>query len=167
MTQTVALRSLAVTDAKAMMCVLADPVLYEYTGGEPPSLAELEEQYLIQVRGRSADYTQEWLNPSSNVDLGASRSATSKQRFPSQEGRQRSPGSSVHPGKGAGMPRRAVRLLLRLLEARGVHDVMAHIHPSHEASQSVARKVGFIPTQVVVAGEVRWLRPSQPRDVSE
>lgn len=62
MTQTGTLRNLTVIDAKAMMRVLADPVLYEFTGGEPLSLAELEERYLIQVRGRSADCTQEWLN---------------------------------------------------------------------------------------------------------
>lgn len=42
MTTSIALRPLSVTDAPEMAAVLADPELYRYTGGEPPSVAGLE-----------------------------------------------------------------------------------------------------------------------------
>ena len=48
------LRPLRVDDAAEMAEVLADPSLYEFTGGEPPSVADLERRYAVQTRGRSA-----------------------------------------------------------------------------------------------------------------
>src|SRR6059058_1561421 len=42
--------------------VLADPALYVFTGGDPPSAAELGERYERQARGRSADGRELWLN---------------------------------------------------------------------------------------------------------
>ena len=62
MKEPVALRPLRVTDAAEMAVVLAHLELYLYTGGEPPSEADLERLYAIQTRGRSADGTEEWLN---------------------------------------------------------------------------------------------------------
>jgi len=62
LTETIALRPLRVTDAADMAVVPAHPDLYKYTGGEPPSEADLERLYAIQTRGRSADGAEEWLN---------------------------------------------------------------------------------------------------------
>lgn len=50
-----ALRPLTVEDAPAMVSVLADPSLYEFTGGRPPTPDQLTRQYTAQVRGRSAE----------------------------------------------------------------------------------------------------------------
>ena len=45
-----------------MIEVLADPSLYDYTGGEIPSLKLLEERYAAQAVRHSADGSQWWLN---------------------------------------------------------------------------------------------------------
>ena len=45
-----------------MIEVLADPSLYEYTGGEIPSLKVLEKRYAAQAVGHSDDASQWWLN---------------------------------------------------------------------------------------------------------
>ncbi|SEA73640.1 hypothetical protein SAMN02910418_02284 [Bowdeniella nasicola] len=55
----VALRPLTVGDAEVMSHVLADPTLYEFTGGGPASVEELKRRYAIQTRGNSADGAEE------------------------------------------------------------------------------------------------------------
>ena len=45
----------------------------------------------------------------------------------------------------------------------GAKQVIAHIHPDHEASVAVARRIGMSPTGEVVDGEVRWEGPVTPR----
>lgn len=45
------LEPLSVAHASSMVNVLADPSLYEFTGGEAPSLRELENRYAAQVVG--------------------------------------------------------------------------------------------------------------------
>jgi hypothetical protein len=42
------------------------------------------------------------------------------------------------------------------LRDHGVGVLMAHIHPAHAASTSVARALGLAPTDVIADGEVRW-----------
>lgn len=55
-------RPLSVDDATAMAVVLADPSLYRYTGGAPPSDEELTRRYSSMVRGTSPDGREEWIN---------------------------------------------------------------------------------------------------------
>ena len=52
----------------------------------------------------------------------------------------------------------AVGALVAWLEARGVGIVVAHVHPDHVASASVAAAAGLVRTDVVHDGEVRWER---------
>jgi RimJ/RimL family protein N-acetyltransferase len=56
------LEPLQVDHAEAMVAVLADPGLYEYMGGQPPSLAVLRARYQRQTFRRSADGSQLWFN---------------------------------------------------------------------------------------------------------
>jgi hypothetical protein len=49
------LQPLRVEQAPEMGAVLDDPALYTYTGGRPPSEAELAERYRRQVAGVSPD----------------------------------------------------------------------------------------------------------------
>ncbi len=42
------------------------------------------------------------------------------------------------------------------LRRHGVDVLVAHVHPSHEASIGVARHLGMTATDVLVDGEVRW-----------
>ena len=53
---------LSVGHAPSMTEVLADPSLYDYTGGEAPSLQQLENRYTAQAVGHSHDGSQWWLN---------------------------------------------------------------------------------------------------------
>lgn len=45
-----------------MAKVMGDPSLYEYRGATPPTLDALRSRYERQVRGRSLDSSQLWLN---------------------------------------------------------------------------------------------------------
>ena len=45
-----------------MTVVLADPSLYRYTGGEPPTEEDLVHRYSSQVAGHSHDGSQRWIN---------------------------------------------------------------------------------------------------------
>jgi hypothetical protein len=56
------LEPLLVEHAPAMIEVLADPSLYEYTGGEPPSLTVLVKRFAVQAVGHLDDGSQGWLN---------------------------------------------------------------------------------------------------------
>ena len=62
MTTVITLRPLRVDDAHDMAEVPAGAELYRYTGGEPPSVSDLQRQYAVQTRGRSADGTEQWFN---------------------------------------------------------------------------------------------------------
>ena len=53
---------LAVSDAEEMVAVLGDERLYAFTGGGPPTLAELRGRYARLVVGRSPDGSQQWRN---------------------------------------------------------------------------------------------------------
>lgn len=156
MTASVSLRLLRVEDASAMAAVLADPSLYEFTGGRPPSATELERQYAVQARGHSADDSEEWLNRL--VLLGARREPVGyvQATVPRDGG----PGEIAWvigtPWQGRGIAGHACALLLRELTRRGVRRVIAHVHPDHRASQRVAAGLGMEPTGTVVDGEVRW-----------
>ena len=156
MTETVTLRPLRVTDAAEMAVVLAHPDLYRYTGGEPPNEADLERLYAIQTRGRSADGTEEWLNDI--VVVGDAQRAVGfvQATLPTDQRTAEISWVIGQPWQRRGYAGRAARLLTDSLRARGVTQVIAHIHPDHVASQRVAERLGMSPTDVVVDGETRW-----------
>lgn len=54
------LTPLAVADADEMVGVLSGATLYTFTGGSPPSLAELRARYAGLAGGRSPDGHEEW-----------------------------------------------------------------------------------------------------------
>ncbi|MFP5199931.1 GNAT family N-acetyltransferase, partial [Micrococcus luteus] len=62
MTERIRLRPLSPDDAPEMTRVLADPALYQYTGGKPPTVEGLTGQYTVQSRGHSTDRTETWIN---------------------------------------------------------------------------------------------------------
>ena len=55
-TERLALEPLTIDHAAEMVAVLADPALYEFTGGEPPGEAELTARYARQTSNPA------WLN---------------------------------------------------------------------------------------------------------
>lgn len=58
----VRLEPLTVDLAVPMVDVLANPAIYRFIGGRPPTLSELQRRYAAQVVGHSEDQTQWWSN---------------------------------------------------------------------------------------------------------
>lgn len=142
-----------------MSQVLADPSLYEFTGGEPPSPEELARRYEAQTRGRSSDGSQEWINLI--VTLGPDQPIGYVQAtVPTDGGPTEIAWVIGAAWQGRGHARAAVRLLVDDLAGRGIEHLVAHIHPDHIASQRIAAAMGLEPTDVIEDGEVRWERPA-------
>ena len=162
---TVELSPLTVDHAGAMVGVLSDPSLYEFTGGTPPTLEELTARYARQAVGHSADGTEQWLNwvvllDSTPVGFVQATVVDDSAEIawvisPSVQGR--------------GLATEAARAMSELLSAAGVRRLVAHVHPDHAASARVAERLGLRRTDVVEDGEIRWVRddPAQGDFVGE
>jgi RimJ/RimL family protein N-acetyltransferase len=145
-----------------MAGVLADPALYGFIGGRPPTASELAERYRIQVEGRSADGREAWRNwivreRSSGVATGFVQATIAAN------------GSDAEiawligvPWQGRGYATEAARALVVWLTGTGVGTIVAHVHPDHRASAVVAERAGLEPTDVLVDGERTWRRVSPP-----
>jgi RimJ/RimL family protein N-acetyltransferase len=150
---------LRVDDAAEMVTVLADPTLYGFIGGRPPTLGELTEQYRRQVVGRSVDGREEWLNwivRVENVAVGYVQATV-------EQGRRAIIAWVIgRPWQGRGYATAAAREMLALLRGRGVQRVEAYIVPGHAASERVAARLGLCATGELSEGEQMWL--SLPTD---
>lgn len=147
-------RPLSVDDAAVMAVVLADPSLYRFTGGAPPSEEGLARKYSSMVRGTSPDGREEWINLVVTLDgqpIGYVQATVA-------DGGEVAEIAWVIGGRWQcrGYAKQAVGLLLSDLRDRGVRHVIAHIHPDHEASTRVAEAAGLSATDYLIDGEVRW-----------
>lgn len=157
MSATVRIRPLEVADAREMAGVLAHPDLYVLTGGEPPSRSELERRYASQSEGRSPDGSERWINHVVVADNGQRAVGYVQATIPVGGGPAEIAWVIGRPWQGRGYAAQAASLLLDELRGQGVHQIVAHIHPDHEASQHVARRLGLRPTQTTDDGETRWI----------
>jgi RimJ/RimL family protein N-acetyltransferase len=145
--------------AAEMVGVLADPVLYLHTGGEPPDLETLKARYYRQARGRSPDGKELWLNwivrtrePSAavgyvQVTLSLSEGVADVAWVI----------GTVHQRRGYASE--AAAAVLEWLEpSTQVRRITAHIADRNLASQGVARRLGFVPTGEFEHGEQVWCR---------
>lgn len=152
------LEPLSVDHAAEMVGVLADRSLYDYTGGDPPTRADLDRRYAAQAVGRSPDGSQCWLNWI--VRDGAAGSAlgyvqATLEYVGADLGAELS--WVVSPAyRGRGIATEAARAMIDWLHGHAVEQYSAHVHPRHEASIRVARKLGLHPTTEMDDGEVRW-----------
>lgn len=150
----------AVSDAAEMVPVLADPVLYEFIGGRPPTLEQLERRYAAQSVGHSEDRAQWWLNWV--VRLGESREAVGYVQATVEDDRSTLEASIawvIAPQfQRRGLGSEATSAMVDWLRNAGVTRFAASIHPHHDASAALARHQGFRPTGTIDDdGEVRWL----------
>jgi RimJ/RimL family protein N-acetyltransferase len=149
----VTLEPLRVEHAEEMVAVLADPSLYAFAGGAPPSLAQLRARYAAQVAGGGEG--ERWLNwvvreVASGVAVGYVQATV--------RGPEASIAWVIRAGyQGRGFAGDAVLAMIELLRAEGVERLRADIHPDHAASAAVARRAGLSPTDEVVDGEIRWV----------
>jgi RimJ/RimL family protein N-acetyltransferase len=151
---------LRVEHAPEMVAVLADHGLYVYTGEEPPpSLEELTERYERQVLGRSPDGHQLWHNWIVRVSDTGECAGTIQATITGHDAELAWVIAISFHGRGyATEAGTAVRDAL--LAGRGGDPVvafLAHIAPGHVASETVARRLGLVPTELMVHGERRWL----------
>ena len=152
------LEPLTVQHADEMHCLLDDPALHAFTGGSPAGLEELRERYARQADGRSPDGSQRWLNwvvrhRDTSRAVGAVQATVT-----TADGRCTAEVAWViaRPHQRRGHASEAAHTMAAWLRARGVHELVAHVHPAHSASAAVARALGLVPTGTVVDGEVRW-----------
>jgi uncharacterized protein (DUF1684 family) len=151
---TVDLTPLTVDHAAAMVAVLSDPSLYEFTGGAPPTLDELTARYARQTVGHSPDGSEQWRNWVVLLD-----SAPVGYVQATVVGDSAEVAWVIAPAaQGRGVATRASREMVERLTALGVRRLVAHVHPDHVASARVAERLGLRRTDVVEDGEVRWVR---------
>lgn len=150
------LEPLRVDHAVEMVDVLGDSALYEFTGGEPPTLEELSARHASQIRGVSSDGTEEWRN-------WIVRSAATSEAIGYVQATIRSEPRSADLAWvigtrwwGRGYATEAASSAVELLREDDVAHFTAHISPGHDASERVAQKLGLHPTAQLVDGEVVW-----------
>lgn len=155
-TRRLTLRPVTPADAEAMVAVLADPLLYTFTGGSPPDLDQLRSRYLRLAGGRSPDGSERWLNwivRLGDVPVGVVqatvRPAAGEADVAWQIGTAR---------QGQGYASEAAVGLVEWLVGDGIGSVSAYVHPEHVASQRVAARAGLVRTEETRDGEERWLR---------
>lgn len=155
----VELEPLRVGHAEIMAKVLGDPSSYEYMGGTPPTLDALRSRYERQVRGRSLDGSQLWLNwvvlhRASGDALGYVQATVSGGPNGFQAELAWVIGVTF---QGRGFAKAAAGLVKRWLCVQGVQALVAHIHPDHLASGGVAASLGLTPTGLSEGGETIWV----------
>lgn len=145
-----------------MVDVLASPEMYEFTGGVPPTLAELRARYRAQAVGHSADKTQWWLNwivTVTDVRRPVGYVQATVERWAA--GLTADVAWVIAPdAQGRGLATEAAGAMIGWLRSHGVDRFVAYIHPANGASAAVARKLGLLPTDEIHDGEIRWESPS-------
>jgi RimJ/RimL family protein N-acetyltransferase len=145
-----------------MTAVLANPALYRFTGGEPPSLETLRQQYTAQVAGASPDGGERWLNwvvrlaPHDRQD-GPGPAIGFVQATVTHGGRSADIAWVIGvPWQGQGHAAEAATAMVAWLLETGVTAISAHVHPDHVASERVAARAGLVPTDELEDGERVW-----------
>ena len=153
---------LAGEHADEMAVVLADPELYTFTGGAPPTRQELRARYERWIAG-SPDPAVCWCNWVIQLRSPRCLAGTVQATISTAD----DPVAEVawvvgKPWQGQGIATEAARALIAWLRQQSVKTVIAHIHPDHHASAAVAAAVGLTPTDQLQDGEVRWRRTLTP-----
>ena len=144
--------------AAEMVDVLADESLYEFTGGEPPSLQQLTRRYAAQVVGHSDDGLQTWFNWIVKLrDTGSAVGFVQATVDVDDDGATADVAWVINSShQGQGIASEATQMMITWLRSMGVRRFTALIHPDHEASMGVARHQGFRRSDAVCDGEIRW-----------
>ncbi|MFI7708159.1 GNAT family N-acetyltransferase [Nonomuraea sp. NPDC049480] len=144
---------LRVEHADEMAVVLSDPDLYAFTGGTPLSAQELRDRYERLVAGPPG-----WRN-------WVVRSREEKRLVGYVQATIDGETAEIAwvigtPWQGRGLATASAEALVGWLLEQGISTIVAHIHPDHAASASVAASAGLRPTDRWHEGEVRWERTS-------
>jgi RimJ/RimL family protein N-acetyltransferase len=142
--------------AGEMAAVLADPDLYAFTGGSPPTPQALRSRYERWIAG-SPDPAVSWCNWVIQLRGPGCLAGTVQATLSAADG----PVAEVAwvvgtPWQGRGIATEAAQALIAWLGQQSVPIVIAHIHPRHQASAAVAAAAGLTPTDHWQDGEIRW-----------
>jgi RimJ/RimL family protein N-acetyltransferase len=172
---------LTVDHAEEMAVVLADPGLYEFIGGGPPTGEELRSRYERWAAG-SAEPAVSWCNwvielrgprclagtVQATIGIGPVLADTVladkvlvDKVLDDTVLADTGPAAEIawmvgSPWQGRGIATEAARALVAWLGRQSVLTVIAHVHPSHLASAAVATAAGLSPTGEMQDGEQRW-----------
>ena len=155
------LEPLRVEHAAEMVEVLSAPALYEFTGAAPPSLERLRARYARQAVGHSSDGREGWLNWIARERDTGIAVGTVQATLTTRDARLEAEIAWVI---GAARQRRgyateAAGAMVQWLRTQGIKTITAYIHPDHQASMGVARRLGLAPTPIIDDGETRWEGP--------
>jgi RimJ/RimL family protein N-acetyltransferase len=138
-----------------MVVVLSDEALYGFTGGEPPTLAEIEERYRHQSAGGPGtdEVWHNWIVRLGGDAIGFVQATVT--------GNLAELAWVVEvPWQGHGHASEASIAMRDWLLGRGVGRFSAHIHPDHMASNAVATSIGLTASGELDAdGEMIWKTP--------
>lgn len=158
--RTLTLEPLRVDHAEVLAPLLDDIDIHEFIGGTPATLTQVRERFTRQVVGHSAAGDEGWLNwVVLRADTGEPV-GTVQATLTEVEGETVAELAWViaSPHQRQGYAREAATALAAWLLTEGVSELVAHVHPDHDASAAVARGLGMLPTDTITDGEVRWAR---------
>jgi RimJ/RimL family protein N-acetyltransferase len=151
---------LRVEDAEEMAAVLGDERLHEFIGGEPDTITGLRERYARLVAG-SPDPDKLWLNWVVRRRSDAQPMGTVQATLTIGDGESTANVAWVIgvDWQNQGFASEAARALVGWLRQHGADNVVAHIHPDHQPSATVARRAGLRPTDEQADCERVWRAP--------
>lgn len=142
--------------AEQLFSILSDVSLYEHTHETPPPTLEVLRARYARLRSRrSPDGNQVWLNWL--LQRAGSDEAIGYVQATIFSGEAKVAWVVGIPWQGRGYATEAARAMVAWLQSAGVDVTRATISPLHTASQRVAAKAGFRPTDQVVDGEDVWV----------
>jgi RimJ/RimL family protein N-acetyltransferase len=148
-------------DAEAMVGVLGDVRMYEFTGGRPLTLDELRRRYRQLAVGHSADGSELWFNWIVRT-LVDGETVGVMQATVAADGSWADVAWEVGvPWQRRGIASEAAVAIVDWLIANEIPEVRAFVHPDHGASAGVASHAGLEPTSEIVDGEVMWRRTAR------
>jgi RimJ/RimL family protein N-acetyltransferase len=159
-TRRLTLEPLQIADAEEMARVLADKRLHEFIGGRPATVAELRDHYASLVAG-SSDPDELWLNWIVRRRSDTRPIGTVQATVTNRHGRSTANVAWVIgvDWQNHGFASEAARALVEWLRANGADEVIACIHPDHQASAMVAGRAGLQATTERREGEQVWRAP--------
>ncbi|MFG1626282.1 GNAT family N-acetyltransferase [Kribbella sp. NPDC049227] len=150
-TARLAMLPLKVEYAGQMAKVLADPALYTFIGGEPPTVERIEARYRRQLEGpgRPDEHWLNWVIQHDDELVGYVQATVT--------------GSTAEIAwvigtqwQGRGYAKEAAQGLVAWLNAQGLMRIIAHVHPDHAASAAVTTAAGLTRTDQLDDGEYLW-----------
>ena len=159
-TSRLTLTPLVEEDAEAMVDVLDDERMYQFTGGRPPTLDELRSRYRQLAVGRSADDTELWFNWIVRTTADGSAVGAMQVTLAADSTSADVAWEVGVPWQGRGIAAEAATAVVDWLVGLRIPVIRALVHPDHAASAAVAARAGLRPTDELVDGETVWRRPT-------